>query len=76
VRDVHDREQAPAERDVTDLVLGADVVDLPWLAAVQDRVEGVSCVAGVEVAPGGGAVAVEDDRFVAREEACEFGDDF
>jgi hypothetical protein len=76
VRDVHDREQAPAEGDVADFVLGTDVVDLPWLAAVQDRVEGVGCVAGVEVAACGRAVAVEDDGFVAGEEAREFGDDF
>ena len=54
----------------------ADVVDLAQLAAVQDRVKGVGCVARVEIAPGGGAVAVEDDGLASGEEAREFGDYF
>ena len=43
---------------------------------MEDRVEGVGCVAREEVAPGGGAVAVEDDGLGPVEQAGEFGDDF
>ena len=74
--DGHFREEFFAEGQVADLVVRADVVDLAQLAAVEDRVEGVGCVAGVEVAPRGGAVAVEDDGLAPGEEAGEFGDDF
>lgn len=65
-----------AERQIADLVGRRDVVDLSEGAAVQDGVEGVGGVACVEVAPGGGAVAVEDHGLGAVEEAGEFGDDF
>ena len=74
--DGHFREEFVAEGEVADLVVRADVVDLAQLAAVEDRVEGVGCVAGVEVAPRGGAVAVEDDGLAPGEEAGEFGDNF
>lgn len=43
---------------------------------MQDGVEGVGGVAGVEVVAGGGAVAVEDDGLFAVEEEGEFGYDF
>jgi hypothetical protein len=76
VRDAHLGQELVAQREVADLVGRADVVDLPGLAAVQDRVEGVGGVACVEVAPCGGAVAVEDDGLVPGEEEGEFGDYF
>lgn len=75
VGDVEVGEQLGAERQVGDLVIGTDVVDLPDGALVQDGVKGVRGVAGKQVAAGGGAVAVEDDGLAAVQEAGEFRDD-
>jgi hypothetical protein len=47
------------ELDVRDLILRINVVGLADLAFVQDGVEGLCCVAGVEVAAGVLAVAME-----------------
>ena len=74
--DVECVEDFVGEIGVRDLVAGADVVDLADLAAMQDGVECVGCVAGVEVATGVGAVAVEDEGAIAVEEGGELGDDF
>ena len=76
VRDAHGREDLAAEREVGDLVAGADVVDLAGLAFMQDGVERVGGVGGVEVPPSRAAVAVEDYWLAPVEEACEFGYDF
>lgn len=75
VRDLEVGEELGAEGQVGDLVVGADVVDLPDVALVEDGVKGVGGVAGEQVAAGGGAVAVEDDGLAAVQEAGEFGDD-
>lgn len=75
VGDVKVGEQLGAERQVRDLVVGTDVVDLSDVALVQDRVEGVGGVAGEQVAAGGGTVTVEDDGLAAVQEAGEFRDD-
>lgn len=76
MRDGEEREEVVADGRVGELVLGRDVVDLADLAAVQDRVERVDDVAGVQVASRWGAVAVEKQLLVAVQEHDEFGDDF
>jgi hypothetical protein len=58
VRDLEVGQQFRAQRQVGDLVVRADVVDLPDRALVQDCVEGVGGVTGEQVAPGRGAVTV------------------
>lgn len=72
----HDGEELGAEVQVGDFVRGTDIVNVPDVALVQNRVKRICGVAGVEVAPRGTAVAVEDDGLASVEEACEFGYDF
>lgn len=62
--------------EIFDLVLGVDVVDFANAAFVEDGVEGVGCVARVEIAARVVAFAVDVERFVTLEEIDEFGDDF
>lgn len=62
--------------EIFDLVLGVDVVDFANAAFVEDGVEGVGCVACVEIAARVVAFAVDVERFVTLEEIDEFGDDF
>lgn len=76
VVDGHGREEQAAEGEVGDLVVGAHVVDLAQLALVQNRVEGVGCVAGVEVASCRAAVAVEDDGLASMKKTGKLGYDF
>lgn len=42
---------------------------------MQDGVEGISSVAGVEIAPGVAAVAVQDEGLATVQQAGELGDD-
>jgi hypothetical protein len=63
------------ELDVRDLILRINVVGLADLAFVQDGVEGLCCVAGVEVAAGVLAVAMEQQWLAAAKEIDEFWDD-
>lgn len=62
--------------EIFDLVLGVDVVDFANAAFVEDGVEGVGCVARVEIAARVVAFAVDVEGFVTLEEIDEFGDDF
>lgn len=62
--------------EIFDLVLRVDVVDFANAAFVEDGVEGVGCVARVEIAARVVAFAVDVERFVTLEEIDEFGDDF
>lgn len=62
--------------EIFNLVLGVDVVDFANAAFVEDGVEGVGCVACVEIAARVVAFAVDVERFVTLEEIDEFGDDF
>lgn len=62
--------------EIFDLVFGVDVVDFANAAFVEDGVEGVGCVACVEIAARVVAFAVDVERFVTLEEIDEFGDDF
>lgn len=62
--------------EVGDLVSGVDVVDFAWNTVVEDRVEGVGGIGGVEIATGVVACAVDVKREGAIEEGGEFGDDF
>lgn len=62
--------------EIFDLVFGVDVVDFANAALVEDGVEGVGCVACVEIAARVVAFAVDVERFVTLEEIDEFGDDF
>lgn len=62
--------------EIFDLVLGVDVVDFANAAFVEDGVEGVGCVACVEIAARVVAFAVDVEGFVTLEEIDEFGDDF
>lgn len=62
--------------EIFNLVLGVDVVDFANAAFVEDGVEGVGCVARVEIAARVVAFAVDVERFVTLEEIDEFGDDF
>lgn len=62
--------------EIFDLVFGVDVVDFANAAFVEDGVEGVGCVARVEIAARVVAFAVDVERFVTLEEIDEFGDDF
>lgn len=64
------------ETEIFDLVLGVDVVDFANAAFVEDGVEGVGCVACVEIAARVVAFAVDVEGFVTLEEIDEFGDDF
>lgn len=64
------------EMEVFNLVLGVDVVDFANAAFVEDGVEGVGCVARVEIAARVVAFAVDVEGFVTLEEIDEFGDDF
>lgn len=50
--------------EIFNLVLGVDVVDFANAAFVEDGVEGVGCVARVEIAPRVVAFAVDVERFV------------
>ena len=43
---------------------------------MEDGVEGVGGVSGVEISPRRTAVSVKDDRLSSLEEACKFRDDF
>lgn len=52
------------EVEIFNLVLGVDVVDFANAAFVEDGVEGVGCVARVEIAPRVVAFAVDVERFV------------
>lgn len=62
--------------EIFDLVFGVDVVDFANAAFVEDGVEGVGCVARVEIAARVVAFAVDVEGFVTLEEIDEFGDDF
>lgn len=62
--------------EIFNLVLGVDVVDFANAAFVEDGVEGVGCVACVEIAARVVAFAVDVEGFVTLEEIDEFGDDF
>lgn len=62
--------------EIFNLVFGVDVVDFANAALVEDGVEGVGCVARVEIAARVVAFAVDVERFVTLEEIDEFGDDF
>lgn len=62
--------------EIFNLVLGVDVVDFANAAFVEDGVEGVGCVACVEIAARVVAFAVDVEGFVPLEEIDEFGDDF
>lgn len=64
------------EVEIFNLVLGVDVVDFANAAFVEDGVEGVGCVACVEIAARVVAFAVDVEGFVTLEEIDEFGDDF
>lgn len=75
VRDAHLGEQLGAQRQVANLVVRPDVVDLAQLALVQDRVERVRRVAREEVSARRRAVAVQDDRLSSVEQAGELWDD-
>ena len=75
-RDAEDVEQLLGEVEVADLVPRVDVVGLAQVAAVDDGVDGVGRVAGVEVAARVLAVAVDEEGPPALEEVGEFGDDF
>lgn len=54
-----------AKRQVADLIVGPDVVDLPKLASVQDSVEGIGGVTCIEIATSGRTVSVKDNRLSA-----------
>lgn len=45
-------EEFPRQVDVADFIGGVDVVDLTDFTLVEDRVEGIRCVRGEEVAAG------------------------
>lgn len=62
--------------EIFNLVFGVDVVDFAYAAFVEDGVEGVGCVACVEIAARVVAFAVDVEGFVTLEEIDEFGDDF
>lgn len=71
----HLLKQEGTELQIGDFVIRPHVVNLAQLAAVEDGVEGIGRVAREEVAPGRGAIAMEDDRLVAVQEASKFGND-
>lgn len=75
VLDTESLEQRFRKFQVGNLFLRIDVVLLANLALVQDRVEGVGCVAAVEVAAGVVARAVDPERLLALQEVDEFRDD-
>ncbi len=74
VRDAHLLEELAAQIKVADLVVRADVVDVAHLALVEDGVEGIRCVTGEEVSPGGRTVTVKHNRLAAVQERRELGD--
>lgn len=76
VRDAKLGQQLAAQCEVGDLVVRAHVVHLTELALVQNGIEGVGRVAGKQVAPRRGAVAVQDDGLGTVQQAAELGDDF
>jgi hypothetical protein len=60
------------ELDVRDLILRVNVVGLTDLAFVQDGVEGLCCIAGVEVAASVLTVAMQQQWFAAAKQVDEF----
>lgn len=65
VVDAHLGEELVTECDVGDFVVRADVVDLTHLALVEDGVEGVGGVSGVEISACWAAISVEDHGLAA-----------
>lgn len=68
-------EEQRAEIEVGDFVCGADVVGLTNYTFVEDGVEGIGCVAGIEISASMFSVTMNEQLTAAVKEAGEFGDD-
>lgn len=62
VRDIKAFEKKRTERDIRNLIIGANVVDLTNLALVENGVESIGSISSKEVATGRTSIAVENNR--------------
>lgn len=65
VRDLEVCEKLGAKRQVGDLVVGADVVNLTHLSLVENGVESIGSITGKQVAASWGTISVEDKWLTA-----------
>jgi hypothetical protein len=61
VRNVQVRKELRAQRQVGDLIVGANIVDLVHLALVQDRVESICRISSKQVSSRWGSVAMQNN---------------
>lgn len=75
VRDVEVCKQLGAKAQIRYLIVGSNIVDLADGTFVQNGVESIGGISGVEVTSSRGTVSVEDKRLPSVQETCELGND-
>jgi hypothetical protein len=76
VRNVQVSQELRAQRQVGDLIVGSNIVDLIHLSLVQDCVESIRGISGKEISSCRCSVTVQNDWLSSVQQAAEFGNDF